>query len=127
MASARMVTKLNVPRAKAHVGALGTTGPADRGNVTLINFGPKAWPQPAVERAVPREREQSSCIAGTQPVGAFAAHPDECRGAGDAAGARQRGKEAELALDGPTVAADAVRGSRLGLAHRPASITKGVL
>jgi hypothetical protein len=120
-----MVTKLNVRRAKAHVGALGTTGPADRGNVTLINFGPADWPQPAVERPVPGEREQSSGNAGTQPVGALAAHPGERRGTSDAAGAGERGKEAELALGRPAVAAGLLLG--IGLAHRPAWITKGVL
>jgi len=79
-------------------------------------------------RSVPGGGEESAFTARTQAIRALAAHADGARGPGDATGAGQFAEEVELASGGPPVAADAgTFGLRLGLVHRPAWITKGVL
>src|SRR4249919_1875363 len=76
--------------------------------------------------AIPGRGKQRTVAAGAEAIGALAAHPDRARGQSDAAGTAQRGKEAELALGRPAVAAGfTLYELRLGSAHRPAWNTSG--
>lgn len=67
---------------------------------------------------VPGGGEEAGRVALAEAIGALAAHPRGCGGAGDGAGAREGVEEAELAGRSPAVPAEAL--GRALLVHRPA-------